>query len=487
MITTELLLLILAVLLLVSILASKVSDRYGVPALLLFLAIGMLAGSEGLGGIEFDNPILAQGVGVFALALILFSGGLDTDWDDVRPVLREGVALALLGTLATGLVLGLAAHYLLGLTLMEGLLLGSIVSSTDAAAVFSILRSRGVSLKGLLKPLLELESGSNDPMAVFLTISVLQLLTTPGLTPWQVIPNFFIQMGIGALVGIIMARLSVRLINRINLGYDGLYPVLVLGIALLTYGTAGVMRGSGFLAVYVAGLIMTREEFIHRRSILRFFDGMAWLMQIVLFLTLGLLVFPSRMSEIVVPGLLISAVLIFVARPLGVFLTLLPSRMNIREKVFLSWVGLRGAAPIVLATFPFLYNVSHADVFFHLVFFIVLTSVLIQGPSIPIVARWLGLDAPIRLRRGDPIEPSPAGDFPRQLRDLIVPPESSFIGKRILDLGLPEEFLVILIDRDGDYVVPSGATQILSGDRLLVISGEDEYNLVQQALIPNSN
>jgi cell volume regulation protein A len=292
-------------------------------------------------------------------------------------------------------------------------------------------------------------------------------------------------MGIGALVGIAVGRLSFHLINRIQLGFDGLYPVLALTIALLTYGLAGSLGGSGFLAVYLAGLILGNQEFIHRRSLLRFFDGMAWLMQITMFLTLGLLVFPSQLPAVAVPGTLIALILMFVARPLGVLFSLSLTRLGIHEKALIAWVGLRGAAPIVLATFPLLAGISRSDTLFNLVFFVVLTSVLLQGPSIPLVARWLGVAGPVKSGRSDPIEPGPAGGFHRQLRELIVLPGSPFEGKRIVELGLPEEFLVVLIDRDEDFVVPSGGSEIQSGDRLLVISGEDAFQQVRRSSDPS--
>lgn len=483
MITIELALFIAAVLLLISVTASKISDRIGVPALLIFLAIGMLAGSDGPGGIYFDNALVAQYVGVIALALILFSGGLDTDWSSIRPVLGAGVTLALLGVLLTALIVGGAAYLLLDFTVLESLLLGAIVSSTDAAAVFSILRARGVSLKGFLKPLLELESGSNDPMAVFLTLGVIQLIQNPDISPLSLIPLFFKQMGIGAVVGFIIGRLSIRLFNRIHLGYDGLYIVLALAIALLTYGTAGALGGSGFLAAYLAGIVLGNGEFVHRRSVLRFFDGLAWLMQIMMFLTLGLLVFPSRLSEVAVRGLLIAATLILVARPLGVFISTAFFRMSFRERVLVAWVGLRGAAPIVLATFPLLAGVSQADTLFNLVFFIVLTSVLLQGPSIPLVARWLGVEAPQETRRGIPIEANPAGGFQRRLRELVIQEGSSFVDKQIVELGLPPEFLIILIDRGNDFLIASGSTEIQEGDRLIVISNNETFQQVRQKAI----
>lgn len=482
MVPIELILTILSVLLLLSIFASKVSDRAGVPALLLFLAIGMLAGSEGLGGIYFDNALVAQYIGVIALAIILFSGGLDTQWQDIRPVLFPGISLSLLGVMLTALVVAISSQYLLGFSLLGGLLLGAVVSSTDAAAVFSILRSRGVSLKGRLRPLLELESGSNDPMAVFLTVSFIQLLVNPDFPSYQLIPQFFIQMGVGTLMGISVGLLAIQVLNRIRLGYEGLYPVLVIAIVLFTYGLTGYLRGSGFLAVYLAGMVLGNAEFIHRRSLLRFFDGLTWLMQIAMFLTLGLLVFPSRLVAVAIPGLLIAAILIFAARPAAVFISLIPIRMSLAEKTMVAWVGLRGAAPIILATFPLLAGVPEAESLFNLVFFIVLTSVLLQGPLIPFVARWLGVDAPAIEKRGDPIEPGPTGMYRRQLRELTVPPGSPFVGKLIVELRLPAEFLVILINRENDYTIASGSTQILPNDRLLVISDDAAFQQVQARL-----
>ncbi len=479
-ISIELALLILAVLVFLSILASKISDRIGVPALLLFLAIGMLAGSDGLGGIYFDDAAIAQYIGIIALALILFSGGLDTDLVSIRPVLREGIALSIVGTVITALLVGVAARIILGYTVTESLLLGAIVSATDAAAVFSVLRSRGVSLKGGLKPLLELESGSNDPIAVFLTIGLVSLLTQPELTPLQLIPIFLRQLVIGVLVGYGVGRASVYLINRIKLNYDGLYQVLVLTIVFFTFGLAGFLGGSGFLAVYLAGLVLGNGEFIHRRSVLRFFDGIAWLMQIAMFLTLGLLVFPSQLPSIAIPGLLIAAILMLVARPFGVFLSLIRSRFSTADKLFVSWVGLRGAAPIILATFPLLAGVNHAGDLFNLVFFVVLASVLLQGPSIPFAARKLGVDAPVQSKPKFPLEPNPVEGFRSQLKEIAIPAGSAFEGKAIVELGLPEKFLVILIARENDFLIPSGGTILQQGDTMLVIADSDDFQSVAE-------
>ncbi len=387
-------LVVVGIALLLSVLLSKISDRFGIPTLLLFLVLGMLVGSDGPGGVYFDDPVLAQTVGVIALFLILFSGGFDTSWTSVRPVLKESWTLATLGVAVTAGLVGLAAGVLLDLPLLQGLLLGSIVSSTDAAAVFAVLRSKGVSLKGRLKPLLEMESGSNDPMAVFLTIGLIELITRPEASVTGLIVLFFQQMLIGAAMGYAMGYLMYWLVKHLKLGYEGLYPVLTLALACLTYGLTAVIGGSGFLAAYLAGIVLGNREFPNKRSLSEFHDGLAWLMQIAMFLTLGLLVFPSRMIPLWAPALLTALILMFVARPVSVFIGLIPARLERKEKVFVSWVGLRGAAPIILATFPFVAGLPQASMIFHVVFFVVLTSVLLQGVSLPYVAKWLGVDAP---------------------------------------------------------------------------------------------
>ncbi|HPP61737.1 MAG: potassium/proton antiporter [Anaerolineae bacterium CFX3] len=467
-----------SVILLISVLVSKIADRFGVPVLLLFLILGMLAGSDGLGGIYFDDPALAQIVGVIALILILFFGGLSTEWNQIRPVLKEGLLLSTLGVFITALIVGLFAGALLGLSLVEGLLLGSIVSSTDAAAVFSVLRSKGISLKGRIKSLLELESGSNDPMAIFLTIGLIQLITQPDLSPLSLIRFFIQQMLVGAALGYVMGRAILFLVNRLKLGYEGLYSVLMLALVFLTFGLTDLIGGSGFLAVYLAGIVLGHHDFIHKRSILRFQDGLAWIMQIAMFLTLGLLVFPSRLVPIIGIGMLIAAFLMFIARPVSVFIGLIPSALTWREKTFISWVGLRGAAPIILATFPFLAKLQQADLIFNVVFFVVLNSVLLQGTSIPIVAKWLGVDAPMTRRRTYPIEYTPVGGFKSELKELLIPPNSTMAGKAIVELELPEHFLVVLIARENDFMLPSGGTALQEGDTLLALSDRESFDEV---------
>jgi len=463
----------ISILLLLGVLASKASARLGIPALVLFLLIGMFAGSEGPGGIEFDYPRLAQSVGVVALIFILFAGGFDTDWASVRPLLWHGVALSTLGVGLTAVLVAWFAVHVLNFSLLEGLLLGSIVSSTDAAAVFAVLRSRNVSLKPPLKSLLELESGSNDPMAVFLTIGFVSLLTDKNASLMDLLPMFALQMPVGMVLGWIMGKGSVLVINRFQLEYDGLYPVLSLSLVLLTYSLTNALGGNGFLAIYVAGLVMGNSRFVHKRSLMRFHDGLAWLMQITMFLALGLQVFPSRVIPIIGIGLLVSLFLMFIARPLSVFLTLAYTRMSLKEKTLISWVGLRGAVPIILGTFPVLAGVPQAEMIFNVVFFIVLTSVLLQGTSLPVVVRWLGLESPLpstpeyflRLESLDSIRTG--------LAEITISSTSAAAGKQIVDIALPQQVVVMMIGRNNHAFIPTGRSILQAHDKLLVFADRE--------------
>lgn len=474
-VSIEYILLGMALLLLCSVFTSKISDRFGIPALLLFLVVGMLAGSDGPGGIYFDDAALAQSVGVVALGLILFAGGLDTNWSSVRPILQHGLILATLGVIITAFIVGVFVDLLLGFSFREGLLVGAIVSSTDAAAVFSILRLKNLALKGRLQPLLEFESGSNDPMAVFLTIGLVQFLTQPAASVGHLLVQFVLQMSIGTLAGFGIGKGVVFLVNHIKLGYEGLYPVLTLAFVFFIYSFTQLIGGNGFLAVYIAGIVVGNHNFIHQQSLRRFHDGLAWLMQIAMFLTLGLLVFPSRLVPVIGVGLLIAACLIFIARPASIFLSLLFSPYSRREKIFLSWVGLRGAVPIVLATYPLLAKISQADLTFNIVFFIVLTSVLLQGTSVSLVARWLRVDAPVSPKRIYPLEYTPVRGLQSELKELIISPNAGVIGKRLVELGLPAGFLIVLIERNGEYVLPNGGTTLLAGDTLLVLAEKETF------------
>lgn len=474
-------LLIASLLLVIGLAASKASNRLGVPALLLFLIIGMLAGSEGPGGIPFDDPGLAQYIGVLALAFILFGGGLETDQSTIRQVLWQALSLSTLGVFLTAVLVAGFATQVLGFGWLEGLLLGAIVSSTDAAAVFSVLRSQQIGLKGVTKPLLEFESGSNDPMAVFLTTAVLGLLKQPDASVMALVPMFLLQMTLGAALGFAMGKATIWGLNILKLETEGLYPVVTVASVLLTYSGTTLLYGNGFLAVYVAGIVMGGGSFIHKRSLIRFHDGVAWLMQMVMFLVLGLLVFPSRLIPVMWTALLASLFLMLVARPIAVFVGLLAARLRFRQKLLVSWVGLRGAVPIVLATFPYQAGIPNADAYFNLVFFIVLTSVLLQGTTITFAARRLRLNAPLAARRQYPLEFAPTTKTDSDLVEVEIPENSQVIGRRIMDLRLPKSALVVLVSRGDDFIAPRGATVLNRGDRMLVLTDKRDIEAVRRA------
>lgn len=485
--TIENILLVGSILLFISIVAGKTSYRFGVPTLLLFLTVGMLAGSDGLGGIKFDDPKVAQFIGIVSLNFILFSGGLDTRWSNVRPILWQGISLSTIGVLFTAVTLGLFVWYVTDFTIYESMLLGSIVSSTDAAAVFSILRSRNLSLRNNLRPTLELESGSNDPMAYVLTISFLTLVVHQDQSLGSVIPLFLRQMLLGAVLGFAFGRVSRLVINRIRLDYEGLYPVLVIALMFVTFSATDFLGGNGFLAIYLCAVYLGNQELIHKKTILRMYDGLAWLMEIVLFVTLGLLVFPTRILPVVGIGLLISAFLILIARPLSVFISLMPFKMRLANRFYISWVGLRGAVPIVFATYPLLAGIAKAEMIFHIVFFISVTSVLIQGTTLSVFARWLGVV------RKDDTEPAPLPgveddplDKPKRImRAFVISSSCPAAGLKIMDTRFPRHAVIALILRDGKYFRPTGATVLAPGDTLYVLS-DDESELadVQACLEP---
>ena len=457
------------VMLVLGIASSKLSARLGLPVLVLFLAIGMLAGSEGIGGIEFENYSLAHAIGTFALAMILFDGGLGTPMSAVREVWKPALVLAVPGVLITALVTGLAAAWILDLSFLEGLLLGSIVGSTDAAAVFAVLRAGGVSLTKRLQSMLELESGSNDPMAIFLTVGCIEVIT--GKTPmgFGLVRLFASQMIVGAIVGIGMGYLAVRVVNRIRLETAGLYPILVTGFGLLTFGVTVALGGSGFLAVYFAGIVIGNSRLVFQRGIRQFHDAAAWLSQILMFVVLGLLSFPSRLIAVAPQALLIGAVLILVARPLAVAPLLLPFRFSPREVLFISWVGLKGAVPITLATFPLLFGTPAASQTFDVVFFVVVLSALVQGWSLPTVARWLGLEEESEVTPPVTLEISSLQHVEGDIVDYSISRDSRAAGRTVKQLALPAGVVIALVSRDDKLVPPQGSTRLEAGDHVIVI------------------
>ncbi|OHB53847.1 MAG: K+/H+ antiporter [Planctomycetes bacterium GWF2_50_10] len=477
-ISIELIIIVASGLLLLSLLATNVSGRFGIPALLAFLALGMLAGSDGPGGIYFDNPWLAQVIGVIALIFIIFGGGFDTRWNDIKPILRPGLILSTLGVLLTALIVGIVAHRLTDLTFKQALLLGAIVSSTDAAAVFAVLRSRNVSLRPSTKSLLEFESGSNDPMAIFLTIVMTAVVAGKETTVFDFAMVFLRQMVFGLIFGFLAGKALLYLIRKIKFDYDGLYPVLTMAAVALTYALTSYLGSSGFLAVYVMGLYLGKADFIHKRNLISFHEGLAWLMQITMFLTLGLLVFPSQLPSIMFAAIAIALALIFIARPLSVFALFARSRFSLSEKTLVSWVGLRGAVPIVLATFPLIAHVPRANIIFDIVFFVVLTSTLIQGPTIPYLARLLKLDLPIQPKTQPPIQFERTETMKADLLDILVPKGSNVIGKQLKDLSLPEDVLIVLINRDNIYLVPKGSTTLEEADIIFALVDSDAAKIL---------
>ena len=479
---TDIYLLIGAALLIVSVLASKLSIRYGIPSLLIFLGIGMAIGSDGLNWIYFDDHQLAQSLGIVALAYILFSGGLDTNWKKIRPVLNPALSLATLGVLISAAVIGLFAVWLLNFTWIEGILLGAIVSSTDAAAVFSVLKSNGMGFKYRLKELIELESGTNDPMAIFLTIGLISILGNDQADWLNFILLFITQMGFGVLFGFVFGKLFTWVVNKIDLVYDGLYPVLMVGLISFVYAVTDLVNGSGFLAVYIVGVVMSSSGFVHQRSLTNFFDGVGWLMQIVMFLMLGLLVFPSQVLPVAGVSMLIALALIFIARPLSVFISLLFTQYNRRSKLMVSWIGLRGAVPIILATFPLVAGLNNADLIFSIVFFVVLTSVLIQGTTIPLVAKWLHVNLPFFKQTRYPIQFEPDVDTKSALKEIVVQDDFRIVGQKIVDLHLPENVLIVLVNREGKFLVPKGSTIIQSEDKLLLLASKSELDDARKIL-----
>jgi len=473
--------LVIAALLLVSIAASRASFRLGVPALLLFVGIGMLAGSEGPGGIHFDDAGIAQAFGSVALMVILFSGGLDSDWTAFRPVIWRGLVLANVGVSLSAVLVGAFATLALGFAPLEGFLLGAIISSTDAAAVFSVMRTREVNLHDGLEALIELESGSNDPIAIFLTIGLTGILQSSDQSLWQLIPAFLLQMSIGASSGLFMGHIAGIVINRLRLNLEGLYPALALGIMLLTFSGTTILGGNGFLAVYILGIVIGNTDIVHKRSLLRFYDGIAWLMQIAMFLILGLLVFPSQLAPVAFDGVLVALFLMFIARPLSVIIALARSRFSLAAQLMVAWAGLRGAVPIILATFPLLAGVPSAGTIFNLVFFIVLASVLVQGTTITAVARWLGVNRPGGGEVRFPQEFVPQVGLASRLAELTVAPRAPAVGRALVELGLPRGALVVLITRGGDGVVPEGSTVFAAGDRVLFLIDAEALEVVRRA------
>ncbi len=476
----------ISVLFLISIAASKAGYRLGVPALLLFLVVGMLSGSDGL-GIQFENIQIANNIGTFALCIILFSGGLDTKVSEIKPVLWQGVLLATIGVLLTALFTGVLIWFILGMTLksagigfLTSLLMASTMSSTDSASVFSILRSKGLRLKNNLRPMLELESGSNDPMAYILVITIIGLLRMESEPNYLlVVGQLLVQLILGALIGYGGGKLAVKAINLLKVDNQSLYPILVLSFCLLIFSFTWLIEGNSYLAAYASGLAIGNAKFAHKRSSLYFFDGLAWMSQLLMFLTLGLLVNPHELIPVAVPALIISLAMIFITRPISVVLSLLPFfKMPKKDKMYVSWVGLRGAVPIIFAIIPLAENVPHARLIFNIVFFCTLVSLVVQGTTLSKMAVLLGL------QDKDPSLQKPVNfdvDFSEEIRSKIfeihITSKLLLEGRNLMQIPIPENTLAVLVKRDNKYFVPTGKTPLMENDILLMISDEHDQLL----------
>lgn len=456
--------LLLAALLLIGVFSTKFSTRFGMPALVLFIAVGMVLSHF----VFFNNASLTQIAGIFALVVILFEGGMQTNIKDIKPIIRPALSLSTIGVLVTTAIVGVFAKVILDVSWVESFLFGAIVGSTDAAAVFSVLGGKNIDKR--LTSTLEAESGSNDPMAVFLTVSLIEWIQQPDMAIWTLVISFIWEMGIGLLLGIVIGKLSVYLINRINLDSSGLYPVMAIGFAVLTYGLAAAIHSSGLLAVYVMGLTLGNAELIYHRTIMNFNHGFAWMMQIFMFVLLGLLVFPQELANIAWQGLLLSVILMVIARPIGVFISLFFSKFSFREKTLISWAGLRGAVPIVLATYPLLADLPHGRLFFNVVFFVVLTSAVIQGTTISPLASRLKLVGQEGSAQPSLMELVALGKTDSEFNHIGIESHMPIAGLQISEMGLPDDILFTAIIRNKRIVTPHGNTVIKPGDTVYVLS-----------------
>lgn len=481
--STELLLLYGSILAVVGIVLSKASFRFGLPTLLLFLGVGILAGS--FGNIEFDSPETAQAIGTVALTVILFSGGMDTKLSEVRPVMVPGTLLATVGVLLTALLTGTFIYFLfqaighVQLTFPQSLLCAAVMSSTDSASVFSILRSKDVHLKHNLKPLLEFESGSNDPMAYMLTVILVSMIQTGNLSVPHGLLMLLMQLTLGVLFGLMFGKGTAWFINKVNLPAGALYPILLLALACFTFAVTTQIGGNGYLAVYLTGLVVGNSKVVHKKSIGRFFDGFQWLCQLIMFLALGLLVNIHDLGVIAIPAMLIALFLLLFGRPISVFLTMVPfyKKFGTKAITYVSWVGLRGAVPIIFACYPWVAGLEYAQLFFNIVFFITLFSLIIQGSTVSLMAEKLDLvDEDVRKKVFSEV------DLPEQIKstisEMVVSASMIQHSNKLMDLPIPDHTLAILVQRDGNFFIPRGGTILAEGDHVLVIS-DDEDALVQ--------
>ncbi len=461
------LILVAGVLLAAGIAGALLADRARIPGLLLFLALGMLAGSEGIGGIDFNDAELTRTLGTVALVLILFEGGLTAGWKEIRPVLGTAASLSTLGTLLTAVIAGFAAKYIFGLSTLEGLIVGSAIAATDSAAIFAVLRNSTIEKR--LARSLEGESGMNDPVALLLVIGFIEWIQEPGYGLADMAELLALKLGIGIVIGLLLGKLATLALERIRLSSDGLYPVATAAAAALAYGVAEIAHGSGFLAVYLVALALGSARLPARRTLVSFHEGLGWIAQISLFILLGLLIYPSNLTGVAVEGLALSAVLIFLARPIAAFVSTVFTPFNWRERLMLGWAGLRGATPIWLATFAVVAGVKDGNELFSIVFFVVVTSTLVQGASFEPLARRLGLttDEPSLPRRL--FESGRIREMGSDVVSYKLPEGAAASGHPVRELALPREALVNVIVRDGRAIPPRGSTELRAGDELHIL------------------
>ncbi len=472
---------LVAGILMLAVLLARMSSRFGIPGLIVFLGLGILFGSDVLGIVAFDNAYLARLISTSALIIVLFEGGLKTEFTLVRKVALPSASLATLGVVVTSFIMGYAAHLVLGLPLMEGLLVGAIVGSTDAAAVFSVIGPQRIRQR--VKSTLEAESGANDPMAVFLTILAINVIMGAAPSAWSLAGQLLWQGAVGLGLGVGLGRFVVWFVSRYDVGDDdSLYQAFFLGSAFLVYSMVSALNASGILAVYVYGIVVGNNAFPLSGQVVRFHEGLSWLAQVVLFALLGLLVFPNQLVDIVVPGLILAAIMILVARPPAVWLATLGMGFNTRERLFLSWAGLKGAVPVILATYPFLVNYEHSALIFNTVFFVVLVSALVQGTTIASAARLLGLDEGKAHSPVHTLELTSLRTVNTELVEYHVTQDCHAVGRMLRDLSLPKTVTVAAISRGDQVVIPRGSTSLAQGDFLFVLTPVDEVAHVQEIL-----
>jgi cell volume regulation protein A len=472
--------LLAAILIVFGILSSKISARLGLPMLVLFLLVGMAAGEAGIGGIKFDNAQMAHALGSLALAIILFDGGLQTPMNSIKQVWKPASVLATLGVAVTSIITGLAAAYILDVPLYYGLLIGAIVGSTDAAAVFSLLRNAGIHIKPRLKSTLEIESATNDPMAIFLTVGLLEIMVNDMEPGTGLLLLFIKQMGLGSLIGLAIGWAAIKIINKIELSTSGLYPVMVLAFGLLGFGIAANLGGSGFLAIFIVGVVIGNKNFVFKRTTFLFHDGLAWMSQITMFVVLGLLINPLTLLDIWWQGLLIAIALTFVARPLAVVPVLKLFGFNYREITLVSWVGLRGSVPIILAIYPLMYGLPNAPLIFSVVFFVVLISATVQGSTLPWVAQKLNLTEPPPPTPAVSLEITALNDVDAEIVEYTLAKQSRAAGRRLSQAALPEGTVVAMITRGSEVIPPRGSTQLIEGDHLFIVTKPETRLFIEQ-------